>query len=248
MSGTVLIDQTTDLNQNVSGHASIEPIIDNQQATTSEPATDNRQSTTKPVRICRHIKDDGLRCGTPALNGRNFCYHHYRAHHPGARIGTRRYRMPLLDSVASLQIALAHTLQALVTGELTPKQANSVMYGISLGSNLLRLAKPLTDAEQQQVVTEIPAEMEEVLVGPEDPEAAPENQIPEVPEQLVNAVRVTQDEVKRLRQNLLTPDEFRRCQETVRTFTRNDPEYYTAVNRICDHDSSYQRLRQLGVL
>ncbi len=132
----------------MSATAVINPIESNEIA--PAPATVNR-TTENPsiVRICRHIKDDGLRCGTPALSGRNFCYHHHRAHHPAARIGTRRYRMPVFDSVASLQVALAHTLQALSTGELSPKQANSMMYGISLGTRLLTLSQPLTEAEQQ---------------------------------------------------------------------------------------------------
>lgn len=233
MSAAVAIDPNVNLNHN--NNASVEP-------TTDSPGVASTPS--KPiVRICRHIKDDGLRCGTPALNGRNFCYHHHRAHHPGARIGTRRYRMPLLDSVASLQIALAHTLQALSTGELTPKQANSMMYGISLGTNLIRLSKPLTEAEQQQVVTEIPAEMEEVLVGSE-----PENETPEVPEELAKAVAITRQEVKRLQSKLLNPDEFRKCQEKVRNLTQTDPDRYTAIDRICKHDDAYQRLRQMGVL
>lgn len=234
MSNAVATDSNSNINQN-----------DNVPA---EPATGNSaaaaETSSQPiVRICRHIKDDGLRCGTPALSGRNFCYHHHRAHHPGARIGTRRYRMPLLDSVASLQITLAHTMQALSTGELTPKQANSMMYGISLGTHLLRVAKPLTEAEQQQVVTEIPAEMQEVLVGPE-----PEDETPKVPEELANAVAITKQEVKRLKSKILTPDEFRKCQERVRDLPQTDPHRYTAIDRICKHDDAYQRLRQMGVI
>ncbi|HYL13004.1 MAG TPA: hypothetical protein VEV41_08205 [Terriglobales bacterium] len=28
--------------------------------------------------ICEHIKNDGIRCGSPALRGRSFCYFHKR--------------------------------------------------------------------------------------------------------------------------------------------------------------------------
>jgi hypothetical protein len=218
---------------------------DNDSKPDAAATADRQPKTYNPstVPICHHVKDDGLRCGTPALNGRNFCYHHHRAHNPGARIGTRRYRVPVLDSVASLQVALAHTLQALSTGELSPKQANSMMYGISLGTRLLTLSQPLTGEEQQQVVTEIPAEMEEVLVGPE-----PENETPEVPEELAKAVAITKLEVKQLKSKLLTPDEFRKYSNRVHDLPQTDPDRYTAIDRICKHDDAYQRLRQMGVL
>ncbi len=29
-----------------------------------------------PATICRHIKINGARCGSPALGGRTLCYHH----------------------------------------------------------------------------------------------------------------------------------------------------------------------------
>jgi hypothetical protein len=232
MSEAVAIDQNVEPNQQDNQNAATEP-------TTSKPI----------VPICQHLKDDGIRCGTPAVNGRQFCYYHHRAHHPGARIASRRYRAPVPESVASLQIALAHTLQALATGELTPKQANSMMYGINLGTNLLRLFKPLSDAEQQQVATEIPEAMEQVLVQPE-PESAPqpENQTSKTPEHLTNAVQITEHEIERLRFKLLPPEEFTKYQERVRTLGRTDPDYYTAVNRICDHDSSLTKLQEMGVL
>jgi hypothetical protein len=33
-----------------------------------------------PTRICRHIKSNGLRCGSPALRDQARCYFHHRAH------------------------------------------------------------------------------------------------------------------------------------------------------------------------
>ncbi len=84
--------------------------------------------------------------------------------------------------------------------------------------------------------------MEEVLVGPE-----PENETPEVPEELAKAVAITKLEVKRLQSKLLTPDEFRKCQDRVRDLPQTDPDRYTAIDRICKHDDAYQRLRQMGV-
>jgi len=134
-------------------------------------------------------------------------------------------------------------MKALSTGELSPKQANSMMYGISLGTRLLTLSQPLTEAEQQQVVTEIPQEMEEVLVGP-----GTDDETPEVPEELEKAVAITKLEVKRLKSKLLTQDEFRKYSNRVHDLPQTDPDRYTAIDRLCKHDDAYQRLRQMGVI
>jgi hypothetical protein len=201
------------------------------------------------VPICAHIKDDGIRCGTPAVSGRHFCYYHCRAHHPGARIATRRYRAPIPESVASLQIALAHTLQALVTGDISPKQANSMMYGINLGTNLLRLSKPMSEAEKQQVVTEIPEAMQEVLVEPEaQPDIQPRNTTPHTPKYSTRPAELTEGEIEILRSKILTKEEFQKCKDDYETFQgTDDPRYLDAVNRICDHQESLSRLRNTNM-
>jgi hypothetical protein len=32
----------------------------------------------KPVKHCRHVKEDGIACGSPALRGENYCHFHLR--------------------------------------------------------------------------------------------------------------------------------------------------------------------------
>jgi hypothetical protein len=229
----------------VSEAVAVETNVEVNQELTTQPRPEQKSASKPIVAICAHIKDDGIRCGTPAVNRRNFCYYHCRVHHPGARIATRRYRAPVPDSVASLQVALAHTLRALATGDLSPKAANSMMYGINLATNLLRLAKPLTEAEQQQVVTEIPAEMEEVLVEPEEPAAEPSA---EVPPDRTQAMQVLEKEIRKLRSYVLSPDELQRYQHDLAAFKgSSDPRYYTAVNRIYEHDYGTRKLHEMGV-
>ncbi len=41
-----------------------------------------------PTEICRHIKTNGLRCGSPALTAEVFCYFHKDLHHRHRRHGT----------------------------------------------------------------------------------------------------------------------------------------------------------------
>jgi len=131
---------------------------------------------TKPsgFAVCEHIKDNGFRCGSPALRARHFCYFHSRAHRPVGRFGQRNYRSPIPETVESLQVAMAHVMQALASGDITPKHANSMLYSISLATNLLRNRKSLTQAEQAGMVTELPSSMIEVLtpVEPDDYDGA----------------------------------------------------------------------------
>jgi len=226
----------------------VESNVEVNQEVNQEPEP---KKESKPiVRICSHIKGDGIRCGTPALNGRQFCYFHQRAHHPGARIATRRYRAPLPDSAASLQIAMAHAMQALMSGDLTPKQANSIMYGINLSTNLLRLSKPLSESEKQQVVTDIPEAMEEVLVAPETGSEEADPKEPEqMPAHLTRAAQVVYREIERLRCKVLEPLQLREFEQHVRTLKgTSDPRYYIACTRISHHDEAVQKLHEMGIV
>ncbi len=186
------------------------------QEVISQPEVQPQKKSKSIVRICKHIKDDGIRCATPAVNGRHFCYYHCRAHHPGAQVGTRRYRTPIPESVASLQIALGHTLQALGAGEISPRQANSMMYGLNTGARFLRLSQPLTEAERQQVVTDVPEEMRQVLEPPE-----PDNSRNEYANESDDQNSATESEpepldeheIARLRSFCLSPEQLREYQD-----------------------------------
>ena len=37
-----------------------------------------REAAMKPVKHCRHVKEDGIACGSPALRGENYCHFHLR--------------------------------------------------------------------------------------------------------------------------------------------------------------------------
>lgn len=220
--------------------AAVETNVEVNQELITQQEPDPKPVSKPVVAICAHIKDDGIRCGTPAVKGRNFCYYHCRVHHPGARMATRQYRSPVPDSVTSLQVALAHTMQALATGDLKPKEANSMLYSVNLATNLLRLAKPLTEAEEQQVVTEIPEPMQQVLTSSDETE---------VPHERMQAVQVLDKEIRRLRSYLLSADDMRRYQQDLASFKGStDPRYFAACTRISRHDDASDRLRKMGLM
>ena len=100
---------------------------------TTEPVP---QPTT--VAICEHIKDNGRRCGTPAIRGRHFCYYHSRAHSP-ARLGSRGYRAHLPETIESLQLTIMQITEALGSGRITDKAAGKLLFGVQLSTNLLKM-------------------------------------------------------------------------------------------------------------
>ena len=45
------------------------------------------------VKLCHHLKEDGIICQCPALRGRIYCYAHFRAHQRmGVRVKYQRRR------------------------------------------------------------------------------------------------------------------------------------------------------------
>ncbi|MGZ4788396.1 MAG: hypothetical protein ACXVZX_07730, partial [Terriglobales bacterium] len=128
MSAVVVIHANEEVNQNV-----------NQPA--SEP------SISKPlVPICQHIKDDNIRCGTPAIKARPFCYYHNRAHAHTPRIGERGYRAPLVETVESLQLMVTQVAEALGAGRITDKTAGKLLYAVQIASGLLKMKRQASGA------------------------------------------------------------------------------------------------------
>jgi hypothetical protein len=98
------------------------------------------------VPICRHIKTNGLQCQAPSLNEATYCYFHTRLHqrHAGFRsaspnrssyfIPGRDIGLTALEDRESVQIALSVVINALATGNLEPKRATALLYGLQLAS------------------------------------------------------------------------------------------------------------------
>ena len=200
--------------------------------------------------ICEHIKDNGLRCGSPALRGRHFCYFHSRAHLPTGRFGHRNYRAAVPETTESLMIAAAHVMQALATGDAPPKLANSMLYGLNLSKNLLRMKSYYPDKDRASMATEIPPAMQEVLAAPEEQVSEPVSQIVLPPDPHVRR-KLSDDEVERLAADLLTDQEYHDITPIMNAPTCNPgvdhPEYDDAKRRLDTHWEAVYELRGNGV-
>ena len=86
---------------------------------------------------CRHIKEDGAYCGSPALRDRKYCYYHLIQR--GRRLRRARalrdnlpYRLEIqsLDNLYAVRDALTDIAQALAAGQLDPGTAGKLLYAI----------------------------------------------------------------------------------------------------------------------
>jgi hypothetical protein len=95
--------------------------------------------------LCRHIRTNGLRCKAAALTDNNWCYFHanlYQRHQSFRQTAdSRRYLIPgqhlelaPLEDREAVQVSLSVVINALATGQLEPKRATALLYGLQLAS------------------------------------------------------------------------------------------------------------------
>jgi hypothetical protein len=122
-----------------------------------------------PFETCRHIKEDGVYCASPALRGRKYCYYHFA--HRARRLRRAwalrfmepcRLQIPQLDSLRNVQVALTEVVEALAAGQLDRRDAGLMLYAIQQATTVTRLALKA----QQQAAQE---EIDENLRVQEDP-------------------------------------------------------------------------------
>jgi hypothetical protein len=103
----------------------------------SRPAID-RQAQTTPARRaerCVHVKQNGVRCGSPALKSQPWCYFHERYYN-------RPYEdsMPVLEDANAIQIAIMQVFDGLRSGRIDTKTANTYIYGLKVAAFVNRQA------------------------------------------------------------------------------------------------------------
>lgn len=105
----------------------------------------------KPAR-CEHIKSNGVRCGSPALRDRRFCYFHYNL------IGPRVNVFPLLEDGNAIQLELSEIIRLLLEQRIDTKRAAVMLYALQIASHNLRHVN--FEPGRRKVVLEPSFEME----------------------------------------------------------------------------------------
>ena len=120
---------------------------------------------------CRHIFNDGHRCGSICLRGEPFCYYHHTTRKPAPRQSFGRkasFDLPLPEDRSAIQASLGIILQKIASNDLDSKRAGLLLYGLQIAS--LNLPKQKEEAEEP---------VHEITTDPELGTLAPESEIVE---------------------------------------------------------------------
>jgi hypothetical protein len=82
---------------------------------------------------CTHIKVTGVRCGSPALRGEQFCYFHQNAHRSVRRPKqSRLHPIALIEDEESIQYALMEVINALMRNTIDLKRATLILRALHI--------------------------------------------------------------------------------------------------------------------
>jgi hypothetical protein len=87
--------------------------------------------------LCVYVKFNGVQCGSPALRGKVFCYHH-------ARVRNARHTnivLPAFDSPAAVNYAMHALGQLVLNRKITVQECRAATYALRLASNALDMAR-----------------------------------------------------------------------------------------------------------
>ena len=117
------------------------------------PIPNDRKSM--PTKICTHIKVTGVRCGSPALYGEQFCYFHQHAHR-GVRKPpqSRLHPIAILEDEESIQASLMEVINALMRNTIDLKRAELILRALHIAVKNARRVK--LDIHKTDMVREIP--------------------------------------------------------------------------------------------
>lgn len=98
------------------------------------------------VPTCNHLKEDGVYCGSPALNGRQFCYFHLNLRARRLKLAQARRRgsapaldLPFPEDMHAVQLGLAEVMWALSEDRIETKKAWALLSSLQFASaNLIR--------------------------------------------------------------------------------------------------------------
>jgi hypothetical protein len=104
---------------------------------------------------CTHIKVTGVRCGSPALRGEEFCYFHQNAHRTVRRPKqSRLHPIALIEDEESIQYSLMEVINALMRNTIDLKRATLILRALHIAvKNATRVKYNI---HTEDMVTEIP--------------------------------------------------------------------------------------------
>src|SRR5208282_6539345 len=123
------------------------------------PKGSNPMSLNKNIRVCTHIKVNGVPCGSPALRGEIFCYFHQRMIR-GVRTPakSRLHPIALIENEEGIQASLMEIINALVRNTIDFRRAQLVLRALHIAvRNSPRVHFSIHDSEMVREVPDYPA-------------------------------------------------------------------------------------------
>jgi hypothetical protein len=86
------------------------------------------------IRLCNHLKANGVWCASPALRGHMYCHfhHEWRETKPNLKSGakTAAFELPLLEDANAVQVAIQRVMQAILHDEIDNRKAGLLLYAL----------------------------------------------------------------------------------------------------------------------
>jgi len=121
------------------------------------------------VKVCTHIKVTGVRCGSPALRGEQFCYFHQRMMRgvqtpPNARL----HPVALIENEEAIQASLMEVINAIARNTIDLRRADLMLKALHIA---VKNSRSVHFEAHMNMVHKVPA-------YPASPKPAP-HQVPE---------------------------------------------------------------------
>jgi hypothetical protein len=109
----------------------------------------------KNVSVCTHIKVTGIRCGSPALRGEEFCYFHQRMMRgvptpPQARL----HPVALIENEEAIQASIMEVLNALIRNTIDMPRAELLLKGLYIA--VMNSRRVRFESDRSNMVRQIP--------------------------------------------------------------------------------------------
>src|SRR5713226_8313688 len=85
------------------------------------------------VKVCTHIKVTGVRCGSPALRGEQFCYFHQRMMRGVSTLpNARLHPIALIENEEAIQVSLMEVINALARNTIDLHRAQLILRALTI--------------------------------------------------------------------------------------------------------------------
>lgn len=118
------------------------------------------------VQVCTHVKVTGVRCGSPALRGEDFCYFHQRMMRGVATPSNARlHPIALIENEEAIQASLMEVINALARNTIDLRRADLMLKALFIAvKNSRRVRFGVDDNKMVREVPDYPAQPAQKLL------------------------------------------------------------------------------------